>query len=316
MKIKLFLIILILKANSVFSQDYNKLQFLRQNSTYSESYNCNGSTAIEKVEYLVYNNSGYVVVYFKDSYYDSKGKPYLYCNISQERWISFVSSGKSLSWGNAFHSYIEAYKCNGYDNSYYIKPEYEIQPPQESVNMNLAAKALKALDERYEKEKSKNQHNNNDIYEYKNNPEKELGYYDLNYKYSFGASYGKGIVEIFNEIKISNKATIQTQFNKFTSYPNTVKNIEDYKKQFGLSVIYNYYTSFYLENLFFVTGAGLSYSKSSIQYNNTFENNINLIFNLGLNYNLEKIPLSLGVQTKLDFGDYGNTGISLKYIIL
>jgi hypothetical protein len=188
-----------------------------------------------------------------------------------------------------------------------------MQQPQRSINVPLVQKALTTLEDRYNNGTSINNKNYNSNNNYK--PENNIGYHNLNFKYSFGVGYGNGIVEIFNEFRIGNKTTLQSQFNKFIDCPNTDINIDYYKKQFGISCIYNYYCSIYSSNLFFNTGLGVSYSRAYEPIVNSFGNKINPILNLGLNYSFVKLPISIGVHSKLDFGDYGNTGFSLKYII-
>lgn len=304
---KLFLFLIFLNYHFVFPQsDKDAIQKLKNNNDYNEYYYCNNSTALVKAEYYYYNYVGYVVIYFKENIYDSNGTPYLYCNISRERWNLFINQGKLNSWGVSYHNNIESYKCGYQSNSISNQKGYEIQAPQESVNVPLVAKALKNLDQKYKNGSSTNN------YSYSNDNMIYFNLKELNYRYSFGLGYGSNILEILTDIRIGKKTSIQTQFNKFLDTPKQIVNQENYKKQFGISTIYNYNMPFFSDNFFFVTGFGISYSK--IYVNNLFENKIQPIINIGLNYNMNKIPISLGIHSRIDFGNYSNTGISLKYI--
>lgn len=70
------------------------------------------SESIAKAEYYTYKNAGFVLVYFKrdGSLYSST--PYIYCEISNQLWKSFINGASYGSWGQAFRQYIERNKCN------------------------------------------------------------------------------------------------------------------------------------------------------------------------------------------------------------
>lgn len=165
---------------------------------------------------------------------------------------------------------------------------------------------------------------NKQTYSYSNNYNAaEFGKSNLNYKFSFGYGIGlnskssssENVNEISATLRISKKATLENLFEKFTS--NNQNNIpeDDFKKQFAITSIYNYHTSFFSQSLFIVTGVGISYSKNYIS-NDKFENKINPVINLGIDYNFKKIPFSLGLYDKLDyFGNFSSTGFIVKYLL-
>lgn len=151
----------------------------------------------------------------------------------------------------------------------------------------------------------------------------EMGKNNLNYKFSFGYGIGLNskssenvnVNEISATLRIGKNATLENLFEKFSS--NNQNNIpkDDFKKQFAITSIYNYHTSVFSQSLFFVTGAGISYSKNYIS-NDKFENKICPVINLGLDYNFKKIPFSLGLYNKLDyFGNFSSTGFIVKCLI-
>jgi hypothetical protein len=79
----------------------------------SKSIIINNSSFLTAVYYIHYNFEGYVIAYIKEDEYDTKGKPYIFCGISDERWDTFVREANSLSsWGQSYQNYIYDYKCN------------------------------------------------------------------------------------------------------------------------------------------------------------------------------------------------------------
>jgi hypothetical protein len=283
---------------------YDVLNYLKQNSQHNEQVACYGSSILVKAEYYISNNLGYAVMYIKQSDYDMYGKPYVYCSVPVNRWQDFKNGGLS-SWGESFHKFIKPYTCNPI-----LKNKNNLDYPQSSVNISLIDSALQSAQDRYNSGQS--------TYNYQGyrfqNTDTNIGEHNLNYKFGVGVGYNSEIYEILTSFKVGNKTSIQTQLSKFHKNIFSESQKDFFNKQYGISCIYNYNISFFSENLFFVTGVGVSFSKRLKDLTNTFENKFNPIFNLGLDYNLSKTPLSIGVHSRLDLGEYSNTGISLKYI--
>lgn len=301
---KTFAILFISISNFIFSQSFdNAINFIKQNNTYSESVVCYNSRMLAKAEYYISDNVGYAVMYIKQNDYDIYGKPYIFCNISRDRW-SYFKTGGYTSWGESFHQYIKEYICNPQVKNK-VSDKTQSQFESESQLEFIRREQLKGI---FRERKYSNSQT------YYNNPEINVGKFNLNYKYSFGASISNEIFELITTIRLGKKTTLQTQYNRFHKNIFSDEYNDFYKKQFGVSAIYNYNASFFSENLFFITGLGFSYSKSIVENEFTFENKFNPIINLGLDYNFDKIPISLGIHSRLDFGDYSNFGISLKYI--
>jgi hypothetical protein len=298
------LIFVTIIANSQNSYD-QIIQNLKSNSEYSDSVLCIGSTMLAKAEYYFNDSIGYVVIYIKRTEDDIFGKPYLFCGISSQRWQSFRNGGLS-SWGQSYHDYIKPYVCNSQSNNSYNRSEYQTQQPNELPDVSIIHRNLQLM---------KQNNNNTTYYE----PEKvNIGKYDLNYKFAIGYGLGLNSDENSNQFtlafKVGRKATIETLYNKYTK--NTNSNILNdlYEKQYGLTSIYNWNSSFFSENLFFVLGLGVSYSKTLQDNSSEYENETSFVFNLGLDYNFDKIPVSLGLYNRLDFGRFSSTGLCLKYI--
>ncbi len=73
------------------------------------------SSWLVKVEYYqVDYDGGLVIAYIKKNDYDFKGKPYIFCGISSQRWSAFKTEGLYGSYGEAFHKYIMDYTCDCY----------------------------------------------------------------------------------------------------------------------------------------------------------------------------------------------------------
>ena len=209
------------------------------------------------------------------------------------------------SWGESFHRHIKPYACNPI-----LKNKNNFETPQSSVNIPLTAGALQAAQERYDRGQSTYNYQN---YGYQNS-DINIDNHNLNYKFGFGVGYNSEIYELITSIKVGNKTSVQTQLSKFHKNIFSESQKDFFQKQYGISCIYNYNISFFSENLFFVTGIGASFSKRLKDLTNTFENKLTPIFNFELDYNFSKTPLSIGVHSRLDLGDYSNTGVSLKYI--
>jgi len=58
------------------------------------------STMLAKVERYTIDDSSLVIAYIKKDEYDLYGKLYIFCGISDERWIAFKNGGLYGSWGN------------------------------------------------------------------------------------------------------------------------------------------------------------------------------------------------------------------------
>ncbi|AYN05486.1 hypothetical protein [Flavobacterium sp. 140616W15] len=94
---------------------YDWMLFLMNNADSSDYISIKSSTMLSGVRYYFYKNTGYVIVYVKDNSYDfndSDDNAYVYCNINELRWQTFVQFGTTNSWGESFHSYIENFKCD------------------------------------------------------------------------------------------------------------------------------------------------------------------------------------------------------------
>ena len=102
----------ITNAQSVSCQD--AYDYVVKNHDHRDSTNCFGSSMLTKVEYYQLDGQGYVVAYIKQNDYDITGRPYLFCNISKQRWNTFKIEGAYYSWGKKFHEYIIDNKCNCY----------------------------------------------------------------------------------------------------------------------------------------------------------------------------------------------------------
>lgn len=151
----------------------------------------------------------------------------------------------------------------------------------------------------------------------------EMGKNNLNYKFSFGFGIGlkasssnsENVNQVNATVRIGKKATIENLFEKFSANNQNNIPVDYFKNQFAITSIYNYHTSLFSQSLFLVTGAGISYSKNYIS-NNNFENKINPVINLGIDYNFKKIPFSLGFYNKLDyFGSFSSLGFRVNYLI-
>lgn len=150
----------------------------------------------------------------------------------------------------------------------------------------------------------------------------QIGKTNLNYKFSFGVGLGlnsksngsENVNEIIGVWRIGKKSTLENIFEKFSPNKENFIPEEEFKKQFALTSIYNYNTSFFSDNLFLITGVGLSYSKT-LTIDNSFENKINPVVNFGFDYNFKKIPVSFGLYSRLNFGSFSSTGFSLKYLV-
>lgn len=151
----------------------------------------------------------------------------------------------------------------------------------------------------------------------------EMGKNNLNYKFSFGFGIGlkssssnsENVNQVNATVRIGKKATIENLFEKFSANNQNNIPVDYFKNQFAITSIYNYHTSLFSQSLFLVTGAGVSYSKNYIS-NNNFENKINPVINLGIDYNFKKIPFSLGFYNKLDyFGSFSSLGFRVNYLI-
>jgi hypothetical protein len=98
-----------ISAQSISCQEL--YEGILDNASKTGSVSCYGSDALVKAEYYTYDNEGYVIIYFKNSTFDTQGSPYVFCGISSYKWSSFKASGIS-GWGEAYHEYIKNYRCN------------------------------------------------------------------------------------------------------------------------------------------------------------------------------------------------------------
>ncbi len=73
---------------------------------------CYGSSMLTKAIYYRLDGMGFVVGYIKSNEYDFRGKPYIFCGITDARWRAFKSAGMYGSWGESFHEYIREYTCD------------------------------------------------------------------------------------------------------------------------------------------------------------------------------------------------------------
>jgi hypothetical protein len=115
MKKYLFLFALLILSNLSFSQSITCQELkevIEEEAKMEKSVTCFGSSALVKAEYYSYDGEGFVIVYLKSNDYHFRGKPYVYCGISSNRWNKFVSEGGFGSLGKSFVAYIKSYKCN------------------------------------------------------------------------------------------------------------------------------------------------------------------------------------------------------------
>lgn len=164
--------------------------------------------------------------------------------------------------------------------------------------------------------KTYSSHSNNNYYSV------QAGKNNLNYRFSLGYGFGLNsksnnngnVNEIIGTIRLGKKTTLENLFEKYSSKNQSDTPDDDFKKQFAITSIYNYHISFFSKSLFMVTGAGASYSKNYVA-NDTFETKINPVINLGFDYNFKKIPFSLGIYNRLNFGNFSSFGLSTKFLI-
>jgi hypothetical protein len=116
-KLFVFLFFLFLSVNPVKSQSISCQELYEtiiEEGSNTSSVTCYNSTMLVKAEYYTYDGMGFVIAFIKNNKYDFSGKPYIFCGISYQRWISFKSSGIVDGWGEAFHEYIRDYTCDCY----------------------------------------------------------------------------------------------------------------------------------------------------------------------------------------------------------
>jgi hypothetical protein len=119
---KLARIILIITAIIFIGSSTSKAQtpscselisYVTSEGGYPSIVNCVGSSWLLKVERYEIDGNGVAVVWVKRNDYDSIGKPYVYCGITDTIWRDFGLEGViSSSWGKAFHQYIKGNNCN------------------------------------------------------------------------------------------------------------------------------------------------------------------------------------------------------------
>jgi hypothetical protein len=117
-KIFILLFILFLGYSKTYSQSISCQELFEtvlNNYDDIQSVSCYGSKMLAKVDYYTLRNNGFVVAYIKSNDYDFKGRPYIFCGISNVTWIYFKSEAIiEGSWGKSFNKYIMDYKCNCY----------------------------------------------------------------------------------------------------------------------------------------------------------------------------------------------------------
>ena len=101
-----------LQAQRVSCSDL--VEYVQSEDSYPDRVNTINSSMLVKAEYYRVNDGGLVIAYIKQSDYDFRGKPYIFCGISNQRWAKFKSEGIYGSWGKAFHNYIRDYTCDCY----------------------------------------------------------------------------------------------------------------------------------------------------------------------------------------------------------
>ena len=101
-------------AQSVSCEDL--VEYAMSKDSYPDTVRPYDSSFLVKAEYYyVAYSSGLVIAYIKTNDWDYRGKPYIFCGISQSRWNTFKSEGMySGSYGKAFHTYIMDYTCDCY----------------------------------------------------------------------------------------------------------------------------------------------------------------------------------------------------------
>ncbi|WP_186990409.1 hypothetical protein [Constantimarinum furrinae] len=119
MKIYLILVfvIIISISNGVIAQKISCQELFRivtENYDSKNTATCYGSSMLVKANYYRLEGMGFVVAYIKSSDYDFKGKPYIFCGISTQRWNTFKNNGMLGSWGESFHEYIRDFTCDCY----------------------------------------------------------------------------------------------------------------------------------------------------------------------------------------------------------
>lgn len=87
-------------------------EIVTENYDSKNQVSCYGSSMLTKAIYYKLDEMGFVVAYLKSNEFDFRGKPYIFCGISDARWRSFKSAGMYGSWGESFHEYIMDYTCN------------------------------------------------------------------------------------------------------------------------------------------------------------------------------------------------------------
>lgn len=77
-------------------------KYVIDNARQPSTVTCIGSTVLVKVQKYNFEGTGFVVAYIKQTDYDLRGKPYIFCGISNYNWSMFISRGMGGSWVNLF----------------------------------------------------------------------------------------------------------------------------------------------------------------------------------------------------------------------
>ncbi len=112
---KIIYICILIFLNLTFNESNscdNLMSEVKRYGTLKDSRTPYNSSAISKAEYYTHNNEGFAIIFFKKDGNSFVSTPYIYCNVSSQRWKVFVDDGSNGSWGESFNKYIKSYKCN------------------------------------------------------------------------------------------------------------------------------------------------------------------------------------------------------------
>ena len=113
MKILHFIILFFIHTENVKLQSCERLvSEVKRYGKLLESKTPLSSDAIAKAEYYTYDDSGFAIIYFKRDGNLYGTTPYIYCDISSQRWKAFTDGGAYGSWGQSFNKYIKSYQCD------------------------------------------------------------------------------------------------------------------------------------------------------------------------------------------------------------
>ncbi|SCY36646.1 hypothetical protein SAMN05192588_2508 [Nonlabens sp. Hel1_33_55] len=118
---KIYLLLALLTISNVALAQYGSSQkpycselinYAKKNYDSRDSPTVLMSSMLAKVERYKIDGASVVIAYIKKNDFDFNGTPYIFCDISDERWRAFKNEAIYGSWGESFHKYIRDYLCD------------------------------------------------------------------------------------------------------------------------------------------------------------------------------------------------------------